>query len=119
MTLPEWLFSSESSSREDVDIEAISLLRDDPKIDAALPDNDLLRALHVYISEFYSRLPDGEKSMGSMTPSALIALGALLEETMAGKMKGNAWKAFMHQEKDFDEYGRPAKKFFDPETKQW
>ena len=47
-----------------------------------LPDSDLLKAIHTYASDFYSRAtPDaGQVDFSSMDGSALLALGILLEE---------------------------------------
>jgi hypothetical protein len=91
---------------------------EDPKVQAAKPNNELMRALHVYVSEFYARLPGGESSLESMWPDALMAFAALLEETMAGKMEGDAWKAFLERGKDFNKYGMPVSGFFDWQTSQ-
>lgn len=48
----------------------------------ALPDSDLLKALHCYASDFYSRTTaDGGKGdWRSMDETALLALGVLMEE---------------------------------------
>jgi hypothetical protein len=53
----------------------------DPDID--LPDSDLLKAIHAYASDYYSRAtPEhGTHDFRSMDGSALIALGFLLEGT--------------------------------------
>lgn len=90
----------------------------DPKVQAAKPNNELMKALHVYISEFYARLPGGESSLESMWPDALMAFAVLLEETMAGKMEGDAWKAFLERRKDFNQYGMPVSGFFDWQASQ-
>ena len=47
-----------------------------------LPDSDLLKALHCYASNFYSRAtPDGgSRDWRSLDGTALIALGILIEE---------------------------------------
>ena len=47
-----------------------------------LPDSDLLKALHCYASDFYSRAtPDaGSRDWRSLDGTALIALGILIEE---------------------------------------
>jgi hypothetical protein len=51
--------------------------------DRKLPSEDLLRALHVYISNFYARSQEQveEKVWKSMDETALIALGILMEES--------------------------------------
>jgi len=47
-----------------------------------LPDSDLLKALHCYISDFYSRATadGGAGDWRSLDETALIALGVLMEE---------------------------------------
>jgi hypothetical protein len=47
-----------------------------------LPDSDLLKALHCYTSDFYSRTTakDGTGDYQSLDETALIALGILMEE---------------------------------------
>ena len=47
-----------------------------------LPDSDLLKAVHVYASNFYDRATgdSGQGDFRSMDGTALIALGVLLEE---------------------------------------
>ena len=47
-----------------------------------LPDSDLLKAIHTYASDFYSRatVDRGQVDFSSMDESALLALGILLEE---------------------------------------
>ena len=47
-----------------------------------LPDSDLLKAIHTYASDFYSRatMDKGQVDFSSMDGSALLALGVLLEE---------------------------------------
>lgn len=47
-----------------------------------LPESDLLKALHCYTSDFYSRAiaDDGTGDYRSMDETALIALGILIEE---------------------------------------
>jgi hypothetical protein len=48
----------------------------------ALPDSDLLKALHCYTSDFYSRATadGGRGDWRSMDETALLALGILMEE---------------------------------------
>ncbi|KXL42573.1 hypothetical protein M433DRAFT_158741 [Acidomyces richmondensis BFW] len=48
----------------------------------ALPDSDLLKAIHAYTSDFYhaATLDRGAMDMKSMDETALLALGVLLEE---------------------------------------
>ena len=91
-----------------------------PAIQDAKPkDDDLLRALHVYVSEFYAHLPGGEINFQSMDASALIAMAVLLEETMEAKVGEDGWRALMEGENSLDEFGQPVKKFFDTKSWQW
>jgi hypothetical protein len=48
----------------------------------ALPDSDLLKALHSYTSDFYSRaiVDGGQGDWRSMDETALLAMGILMEE---------------------------------------
>jgi len=50
--------------------------------DQALPDSDLLKAVHAYVADFYSRaIPiNGDANQRSMDETALLACGILLEE---------------------------------------
>ena len=50
---------------------------------ARLPESDLLKAVHSYAADFYSRMDGGQISTRSMNETALLALGVLLEESMA------------------------------------
>ena len=52
------------------------------KKEQVLPDSDLLKALHIYASEYYSKAlgTQGDVSSESMEETALLALGILLEE---------------------------------------
>lgn len=51
--------------------------------DQTLPDSDLLKAIHAYVSDFYTNATAdrGRCVWSSMDETALIALGILLEET--------------------------------------
>lgn len=53
-----------------------------------LPDSDLLKSIHTYVSDFYSRAtPDGGKhDVRSMDETALLAMGILLEEAATGAL---------------------------------
>ena len=50
--------------------------------DQCLPDSDLLKALHVYASDFYSMATHdkGKCDFRSLNETALLAMGILLEE---------------------------------------
>jgi len=118
VNLRGWLLRNAPKSLKDADRQSIS--QSTPAIQDAKPkDDDLLRALHVYVSEFYAHLPGGEISFQSMDASALIAMAVLLEETMEAKVGEDGWRAFMEGENSLDEFGQPVKKFFDAQSWQW
>ena len=52
------------------------------KKEQVLPDTDLLKAVHVYASDYYGKAlgPQGDVSFESMDETALLAVGILLEE---------------------------------------
>lgn len=52
------------------------------KKEQVLPDSDLLKALHIYSSDYYSKAlgTQGDVSFESMEETALLAIGILLEE---------------------------------------
>ena len=53
-------------------------------LDQELPESDLLKAIHAYAADFYSRTlneEEAEVTYESLDGSALLALGILLEET--------------------------------------
>lgn len=45
-----------------------------------LPDSDLLKALHAYASDLYSRDPSGKSMYQAFNGRALLGFGILLEE---------------------------------------
>lgn len=56
-----------------------------------LPDSDLLKAIHAYVSDFYSRatVDGGVNDMRSMDETALLAFGILLEEAAKDLLGSN------------------------------
>ena len=52
------------------------------KNEQVLPDTDLLKAVHIYASDYYGRAlgTQGDVSFESMDETALLAVGILLEE---------------------------------------
>ena len=67
-----------------------------------LPESDLLKAIHVYASEFYGRAVKGRGKIDfeSLDETALLAMGMLMEE-MAGEVLGETgYKAFVEGEDD-------------------
>ena len=67
-----------------------------------LPESDLLKAIHVYASEFYGRAVKGRGKVDfeSLDETALLAMGMLMEE-MAGEVLGKTgYMAFVEGEDD-------------------
>ncbi|KAI9673300.1 MAG: hypothetical protein M1829_004365 [Trizodia sp. TS-e1964] len=54
-----------------------------PEPEGPLPDSDLLKTIHTYAADFYSKATQnkGETDWRSMDETAMLALGILLEET--------------------------------------
>ncbi|EWC44627.1 hypothetical protein DRE_06616 [Drechslerella stenobrocha 248] len=75
----EILFSSSGSPGFSLPDEVQEIMRDQETI-GALPDSDLLKAVHAYAAEFYAAKGWGVVGERSMDESALIAVGVLLEE---------------------------------------
>ncbi|KAK6002298.1 hypothetical protein QM012_001936 [Aureobasidium pullulans] len=67
-----------------------------------LPDSDLLKLLHRYASDFYSKAtPDkGQVDFRSLDETALLALGILLEETAALHLGETGHSAFIEDENE-------------------
>lgn len=66
----------------------------DPRKGQVLPESDLLKAIHVYVSEFYAGLEGGEagpKDCLSMEETALLALGFLVEESAETVVEGDGF----------------------------
>ena len=79
---PEEVLMRKTSMTPD---EFIKAYQTDAKLadpEATLPNSDLLKAIHTYASDFYSRTTPGEGAhdFRSLDGTALIALGYLLEE---------------------------------------
>jgi hypothetical protein len=76
-----------------------------------LPDSDLLKAVHVYASDFYARAiaASEEDAMdvdyNSMDGTALLAMGLLLEESCRGKMGENGQDVFVEAKGKDEEMG--------------
>ncbi|KAG9952933.1 hypothetical protein KCU85_g1579, partial [Aureobasidium melanogenum] len=73
-----------------------------PQPNTPLPDSDLLKFLHRYASEFYSKAtPDkGQTDFQSLDETALLALGILLEETAALHLGETGHYAFIEDENE-------------------
>ncbi|KAI5206477.1 hypothetical protein E4T39_02522 [Aureobasidium subglaciale] len=73
-----------------------------PSPNTPLPDSDLLKFLHRYASEFYSKAtPDkGQIDFQSLDETALLALGILLEETAALHLGETGHSAFIEDENE-------------------
>ncbi|GAM89241.1 hypothetical protein ANO11243_072780 [Dothideomycetidae sp. 11243] len=66
-----------------------------------LPDSDLLKAIHVYVSEFYARnVAKPEWSYRSLDETALLALGVLLEGLVARRVGETGDLAFLEGEEE-------------------
>lgn len=66
-----------------------------------LPESDLLKAIHAYVSDFYGSgmLKDCDLDWGSMDETALMAMGILLEEAVAAKLGKTGDLALVEGEK--------------------
>ncbi|PVH80635.1 hypothetical protein DL98DRAFT_418109 [Cadophora sp. DSE1049] len=69
-----------------------------------LPESDLLKALHCYTSDFYSRatIDGGSGDWKSMDETALIALGILMEEASLASLGKTGDLAFTEGEQSTD-----------------
>jgi len=78
------------------------------KADEKLPDSDLLKHLHSYISTFYRNATStgGEKDWKSMDETALLALGILVEEAAAEHLGETGDLAFVEDEREDSLTGR-------------
>jgi hypothetical protein len=63
------------------------------------PDSDLLHAIHAYVADFYSVMPNGECGIKSMDGTALLAMGILLEEMAAEVIGETGQLAFLESER--------------------
>ncbi|KAH7356498.1 hypothetical protein BKA65DRAFT_208171 [Rhexocercosporidium sp. MPI-PUGE-AT-0058] len=81
-----------------------------------LPESDLLKAVHCYTSDFYSRatIDGGSGDWKSMDETALIALGILLEEASLGSLEATGDLAFTEGE----EYTDGLMKYYDREQRK-
>jgi hypothetical protein len=63
-------------------VESDMYFANEQGLNSELPDSDLLKALHCYTSDFYSRATadSGPSDWRSLDETALIALGILMEE---------------------------------------
>lgn len=81
-----------------------------------LPDSDLLKALHVYASEFYANNTTGKaqsRTWRSMDETALLAMGILMEE--AGReILGETGDMVFVEADDHDEH--PSKRVWNGTT---
>ncbi|KAG7002207.1 hypothetical protein G7Y79_00028g062280 [Physcia stellaris] len=79
------------------------------KQDQILPDTDLLKAVHIYASEYYESAlgAQGDVSFGSMDETALLAVGILLEEAAEHILGETGDLAFVEGEEISDHDGEP------------
>jgi hypothetical protein len=70
----------------------------------ALPDSDLLKALHCYTAEFYSRATadGGIGDWRSMDETALLALGLLMEEVCRDALGDTGDMVFTEGEPEYN-----------------
>ncbi|MCJ1400696.1 hypothetical protein MMC11_003904 [Xylographa trunciseda] len=74
----------------------------------SLPDSDLIKALHVYISEFYAlaTADEGQTDFRSMDETALLALSILLEEASKGILGKRGHLVFVEGDEEEQLSGR-------------
>ncbi|MCJ1305536.1 hypothetical protein MMC08_008350 [Hypocenomyce scalaris] len=70
--------------------------------DRQLPDSDLLKAIHTYASDFYSRatVDGGKGDFHSMDETALLAIAILLEESAKQSLGDTGDLVFVEGEND-------------------
>ena len=70
--------------------------------DRRLPDSDLLKAIHTYASDYYSRatVDGGQGDFTSMDETALLAIGILLEESAKESLGETGDLVFVEGERD-------------------
>lgn len=73
-----------------------------------LPDSDLLKALHAYVSAFYARTSHdgGASDSQSLDETALLALGILVEEASYKVVSQGGWRALVEGEHEEHEVRR-------------
>ena len=72
-----------------------------------LPNSDLVKAIHVYTSEFYSRATadGGQLDFRSMEETALLALSILLEEASKCILGQHGSLVFVEGEEEIEVHG--------------
>jgi hypothetical protein len=65
----------------------------------SLPDSDLLHAIHAYVSNFYSIVPNNQNGFESMDGTALLAMGILLDEMVTETIGETGQLAFLESER--------------------
>ncbi|KAI9756603.1 MAG: autophagy protein 5 [Chaenotheca gracillima] len=83
-------------------------------IDQELPDSDLLKAIHTYVTDFYARTATSEHEglidWRSMDETALLALGILLEESVDEELGETGDLVFVEEEDQQDVEGLEGEK---------
>ncbi|MCJ1394361.1 hypothetical protein MMC18_007239 [Xylographa bjoerkii] len=76
--------------------------------DQSLPDSELVKALHAYAAEFYSRatVDGGQTDFRSMDETALLALSILLEEASKHILGKSGHLVFLEGEEEEQVSGR-------------
>ena len=74
----------ELTEEQDVDLDNVYWASEKLQPNQELPESDILKAIHEYCSDFYSKTsPDhGESDFKSLDGTALLAMGILLEEEL-------------------------------------
>lgn len=85
--------------------------------DQKLPDSELLKELHCYVSQYYSKATNtaGKRDWKSLDETAMLAIGILLEEAVAESLGTTGHLAFLEDERE-DHMGG-SKTYWDGE--QW
>ena len=123
------LFRRKSAPSYARDVYAVNRT-DESYIEKNLPESDLLKAMHGYVSEFYMKAlysrggsddNNGKTEEGrvsnhiwrSMDETALLALGILLEEACVDISDEVGWKAFIELDEDIGSLRMGSKRKFE------
>lgn len=76
-----------------------------------LPDSDLLKTIHAYVSDFYARTTTdgGRIDFKSLDETALLAMGILLEEAAAEALGKTGDLALVEEATDDEDTGAPGR----------
>ncbi|KAK6334168.1 hypothetical protein TWF696_002670 [Orbilia brochopaga] len=100
-TLPaaadEILFYNPTNPNFTLPDEVDKIMKDEGMLDA-LPDSDLLKAVHAYVADYYAAKGWTDVGARSMDEGALIAIGVLLEEYCREMIGKQGDQVFVEQE---------------------